>query len=290
MRSPAFTEEVLDTLVRYRAESLTDLRLQIRYETHMIDSGDQLLAAIRRYGVDYVVFNNHLDEALIGAETNPGMIAHWAARNGRTAREHLRIVEEANARSTEVPRHLCRLAEAFDTLGVIYGSHDDESAEQREHYAMIGARICEFPTKRPPAAAASAMGDPVLLGAPNVVRGGSQAGNISATQLIREGLCDALVSDYFYPALSQAAFALVDQGVLTLPAAWALISERPADILRLADRGVIAPGKRADLVVVHKESRAVEATISNGRLSFLAGEAAQRFVKLQTGNVPLAAE
>ena len=290
MRSPAFTEEVLDTLVRYRAESLTDLRLQIRYETHMIDSGDQLLAAIRRYGVDYVVFNNHLDEALIGAETNPSMIAQWAARNGRTTREHLRIVEEANARSTEVPRHLCRLAEAFDTLGVIYGSHDDESAEQREHYAMIGARICEFPTKRPPAAAASAMGDPVLLGAPNVVRGGSQAGNISATQLIREGLCDALVSDYFYPALSQAAFALVDQGVLTLPAAWALISERPADILRLADRGVIVPGKRADLVVVHKESRAVEATISDGRLSFLAGEAAQRFVKLQAGNVPLAAE
>lgn len=289
MRGPEFAEQVLTTLARYRQQTSTDLRIQIRYETHMVDSGDRLLEAVRRYGVDYVVFNNHIDEALIGAETNPAMIAQWAARNGRTTREHLAIVKEAASRQPEVPRHLCRLAEGFDTLGVAYGSHDDSTAETREHFAMIGARICEFPTKRPPAAAAAAMGDPVLLGAPNVVRGGSQAGNISATQLIREGLCDALVSDYFYPALSQAAFALVDQGVMSLAKAWTLVSSRPAEILRLADRGVIAPGKRADLVVVRKDTRAIEATISGGCLSFLTGEAAQRFLAAERP-VPLAAE
>lgn len=290
MRGPEYAETVLETLTQYRRHALTDLRIQLRYETHMVDTVEQLLAAVRRFGVDYVVFNNHIEEAFTGAQINPAMIAQWAARNGRSAREHLAIVEAAAARAPEVPRSLCRLAEAFDTLGILYGSHDDGTAEDREHYAMIGARICEFPTKRPPAAAASAMGDPILLGAPNVVRGGSQAGNISAAQLIREGLCDGLVSDYFYPALSQAAFVLVDKMGLSLPAAWALISKRPAEIMRLADRGVIAPGKRADLVIVNKQSRAVEATIADGRLAFLTGEAAQRFMTPEAAPLPLAAE
>ena len=75
-----------------------------------------------------------------------------------------------------------------------------------------------------------------------------------------------------------SAFKLADDGVMSLPRAWALISERPAEILRLADRGVIDYGKRADLVVVNEASRAVEATIVGGRLAYLAGEAAHRFL------------
>ncbi|MDX1779777.1 MAG: alpha-D-ribose 1-methylphosphonate 5-triphosphate diphosphatase [Thalassovita sp.] len=278
MRGPDFAEEVMQALKEYRSQALIDLRLQLRYETHMIEGEDRLLGAIRRYGIYYVVFNNHLEEAIEAAESNPAEIAHWASQNGRSSEEHMEIVHRAAARHHDVPRHLCRLAEAFDTLGVLYGSHDDATAEMREHYAMIGARICEFPTRRPPAAAAAAMGDPVLMGAPNVMRGGSQSGNIPAVQLVREGLCDALVSDYFYPALPHAAFRLVDMGVLPLPQAWALVSERPAQILRLADRGVIDYGKRADLVVINKQTRAIEATISNGRLAYLAGEAAHRFM------------
>ncbi|MBR9650544.1 alpha-D-ribose 1-methylphosphonate 5-triphosphate diphosphatase [Thalassovita aquimarina] len=288
-RGPDFAEEVMQALERYRSQGLIDLRLQLRYETHMVESEDRLLTAIRRHGIDYVVFNNHLDEALEAVTSNPAKIAHWASQNGRTPAQHMDIVRVAAARRAEVPRHLCRLAEAFDTMGIAYGSHDDATAEAREHFAMIGARICEFPTKRAPAAAAAAMGDPVLMGAPNVVRGGSQSGNIPAAQLVREGLCDALVSDYFYPALAQAAFRLVDMGVLSLPKAWALVSERPAQILRLADRGVIDYGKRADLVVIHKRTRAIEATISDGRLAYLAGEAAHRFMS-RTNLLRMAAE
>ena len=116
------------------------------------------------------------------------------------------------------------------------------------------------------------------MGAPNVVRGGSQSGNIAAVDLIRRGLCDALVSDYYYPALAQAAFRLVDDGILDLPGAWALISAHPAQILHLPDRGVIAPGKRADLCVINAQTRRVEATLVAGRLTHLTGEAAQRFL------------
>jgi alpha-D-ribose 1-methylphosphonate 5-triphosphate diphosphatase len=163
---------------------------------------------------------------------------------------------------------------------VTYGSHDDPDGETREFFSQIGARICEFPTRMPAAALAQTLGDPVLMGAPNVVRGGSQAGNIAAKVLIRRGICDGLVSDYHYPALAQAAFALVDQGVLDLGRAWALVSANPARIMRLADRGVIAPGRRADLTIINRASRVVEATLVEGRIAYLAGEAAERFMGL----------
>jgi len=288
-RSPDYAEDLLHALDAYRPRTLTDLRVQLRVETHMVDSGARLLAAVRRHGIDYVVFNNHLDEAVNAWQVKPGVIADWAAKHRISPEELMSKVTEAKERSGQVPRFLCRLAEAFDTMGVIYGSHDDETAETREWFSTIGARICEFPTARPPAAVARAIGDPVLMGAPNVVRGGSQGGNIAAVKLIRDGLCQALVSDYHYPALHQAAFHLVDQGITDLPCAWAMISTVPAQILRLPDRGRIEHGRRADLVVVNKQTQAIEATLSGGKLSHLCGLAARRFMGAGDG-ILLAAE
>jgi len=289
LRGPDHAVRVMAALEAYRPRALTDLRIQIRAETHMIDTGEALLAAVRRYGIDYVVFNNHLTDALEMWEKAPSRVHGWAAAAGRSAEEHMAIVRDAAARARDVPRHLCRLAEAFDALGVSYGSHDDADGETRERFSMIGARIAEFPTTRRAAAAARAIGDPVLMGAPNVVRGGSQAGNVGALALIGEGLCDGLVSDYYYPALARAAWTLVDRGVMDLPAAWALISTRPAEILRLPDRGRLDVGRRADLVIVNERTRAIEATIAGGCLSYLAGEAGRRFLAAPQG-LRLAAE
>lgn len=281
-RGPDYAERMMEALQAYRAQALTDLRVQIRCETHLVDSGPRLLQAVRRFGIDYVVFNNHLDEAIELARMQPEVLFNWAKQAGRTPDEHMALVNAANERSRDVPRHLCTLAERFDALGVVYGSHDDPDGETRERFSMIGARIAEFPTSRKAAAAAKAMNDPVLMGAPNIVRGGSQSGNIAAVDLVANGLCDALVSDYYYPALANAAWRLVDDGVLSLPQAWALISEKPAEILRMPDRGRLDVNKRADLCIVHEASRRIEMTITAGRLSFLAGGAAQRFVAAPT--------
>ncbi|MBI1219566.1 MAG: alpha-D-ribose 1-methylphosphonate 5-triphosphate diphosphatase [Rhodobacteraceae bacterium] len=277
--SPAQAAAVADALAAARPRMTTDIRLQIRCETHLVDSGAELLALIERHRLGYVVFNNHLDQALEMRRDDPHGFALWARKVGRSPEDHLTAVERALARSREVPRHLCRLAEAFDQLGVVYGSHDDPDGETRERFSMIGARIAEFPTTRKAAAAAKAMMNPVVMGAPNVVRGGSQAGNVPAIDMIRQGLCDALVSDYHFPALAEAAWTLVDTGTLSLPKAWAMISTAPAEILRMPDRGQLSPGKRADLVVVNAETRAIEATIAAGRLSYLSGEAARRFLR-----------
>jgi alpha-D-ribose 1-methylphosphonate 5-triphosphate diphosphatase len=279
----------MTALAAYRPQALTDLRIQLRAEVHLVEAGARLLAAVARHRVGYVIFNDHLEDAQDMIRARPADFALWARKIGQGPEALRAAVEEAAHRAREVPRHLCRLADAFDEMGVLYGSHDDPDGETRERYSMIGARIAEFPTTRRAAAAARAMMSPVLMGAPNVVRGGSQSGNVAAIDLIAEGLCDALVSDYHIPALALSAWTLVDAGVASLPRAWAMISTRPAEILRLADRGRLDPGMRADLVIMNAETRAVEATISGGRLAYLAGEAGRRFMA-QPQAMPMAAE
>lgn len=284
VRGPDYAVRLMDELAGYRATALTDLRLQVRCETHTMDHEAQLIEAVRRFGVDYVVFNNHLVEI---DHASPEDMAMWAKKAGRSAGEHEALMREMIAREGEVPGYLGRLSEAFAALGVKTGSHDDEDAAMRARFRAIGAPISEFPTSFEAAEAARAHGEPILMGAPNVARGGSQSGKISAMELIKAGLCDALVSDYFYTAMADAAFRVADEGVLPLAEAWALISSNAARVMGLEDRGLIAPQMRVDLTVIDAETRRVEATMVGGRFTYLAGEVATRVVA--GGRVVLAA-
>ncbi len=263
-----------------RGALLPDVRVQIRLETHLPGDHARVLALVERFGVDYIVFNNHLPEALDMAQRQPQRFASWVAQHGRSPQWLLTIVEEASRLAPAVPQALAMLAADLAARGVRLGSHDDGDGATRGFYRSIGAPVCEFPTSVAAAQAAREGGEPVLMGAPNVVRGGSQSGNIAAEELVAAGLCDALVSDYYYPALSQAAWALAGRGVLPLAQAWALISTNPARLMELTDRGALTPGQRADLLVVNPETHAVEATIAAGRLAHAQGEAARRLVRL----------
>lgn len=293
-RGPDHAEAVMQALEAYLPRALTDLRLQIRAETHLVEAAPRLLAAVRRYDIGYVVFNDHLAEGQHMARIAPVDFAAWARKVGRTADEMAEVIEAAAERGKDVPKTLRMLAEGFDAMGVVYGSHDDANESMREGYAAIGARIAEFPLTRRVAEVAQAMMSPVIMGAPNVVRGKSQAGNVSAGELAAAGLCDALVSDYHVPALPLAVWALIDRHGMTLPEAWTLVSTGPAEILRLQDRGTLAPGLRADIAVVNEATRAVEATICGGRLTYMSGEAAQRFMAQSAAGLaeaePVAAE
>jgi alpha-D-ribose 1-methylphosphonate 5-triphosphate diphosphatase len=279
-RSGAATVALLQALDAARARLLPDVRVQIRLETHVVDQHPAIAEAVAAHGVDYVVFNNHLGEAVEMASEKPHRFASWASQTSRTADEMLAIVRKAEAQEAEVPAALSAIAGRFAALGVKMGSHDDATGETREFYRGIGATISEFPTSFEAARAAHAAGEPVLIGAPNVVRGGSQTGNIAAADLIREGLVDALMSDYYYPALPQSAWALVDAGLCGLPQAWAMISGNPARIMELADRGHLGIGARADIAVVNPETHRVEMTLTHGRVAHLSGELARRFAAL----------
>lgn len=275
-RSGAAATALMEALSRAKTTLLPDMRLQLRLETHVIHEHDAVLQAVTQHGVDFVVFNNHLPEAQEMANNRPDRLAQWAAQTKRTGDEMMAIVRAAEAQSPDVPAAIAAIAASFAGLAVTMGSHDDDTHETRTFYRGIGAPISEFPTTLAAARSAHAAGEPVLMGAPNVVRGGSQTGNIAAEDLIREGLVDALMSDYYYPALSQSAFALADRGTCGLPAAWDMISGAPARIMGMADRGHLGIGARADIAVVNAETHRVEMTLCAGRIAHLSGELARR--------------
>jgi len=139
---------------------------------------------------------------------------------------------------------------ACATRGMIMASHDDATVAHIEEAVAHGVSIAEFPTTLEAAAAAREHGMTTIAGAPNLVRGQSHSGNIAAIDLAREGLLDALSSDYVPASLLQAAFALRERIDLPLPAAIATVSRNPARMVGLEDRGEIAEGRRADLIRV----------------------------------------
>ena len=148
------------------------------------------------------------------------------------------------------PNRQALVARARD-LGLAMASHDDATLAHVEESIADGVAVAEFPTTLEAAAASHNGGLAILMGAPNVVRGKSHSGNISATDLVRAGLLDILSSDYVPFALLQAAFLLPERVEgLGLPAALAMVSGNPAKAAGLVDRGEIAVGKRADLVRV----------------------------------------
>ncbi|WP_199257539.1 alpha-D-ribose 1-methylphosphonate 5-triphosphate diphosphatase [Paracoccus binzhouensis] len=143
--------------------------------------------------------------------------------------------------------HEAAAVEIAHRLGAVLASHDDTTAEHVAVSAGHGVRLAEFPTTPEAAAACHAHGIMVMMGAPNLIRGGSHSGNVSAADLARAGHLDILSSDYVPSALLTGALILAriwDD----LPRAMATVTANPAQAAGLADRGSIAPGLRADLI------------------------------------------
>ncbi|SLN65877.1 Alpha-D-ribose 1-methylphosphonate 5-triphosphate diphosphatase [Roseovarius litorisediminis] len=278
MRGPEFAEQVFTAITAIGAGVMTDLRAQLRFETSMLEHYDLVQKMIARHGIGYVVFNDHLPHEALEKGKRPPRLTGQALRIGRNPEKHLEFMQGLHARMGDVPNALTKLSADLLTQGVLLGSHDDRTVEGRAAARARGVTIAEFPETAEAIEAACAGKDPVIMGAPNVVRGGSHNGNVSAIEMVMMGLVDALASDYHYPSLRRAAFLLADSGVTDLTAAWALISSGPAQVLGLADRGELSPGKRADLVVMDAKTRTVAATIAGGRVSYMSGEAAARFV------------
>ncbi|WP_136248701.1 alpha-D-ribose 1-methylphosphonate 5-triphosphate diphosphatase [Halomonas borealis] len=149
--------------------------------------------------------------------------------------------------------HRRAIAERSRALGLALASHDDATvahvAESREY----GTRVAEFPTTHEAAEASHRQGMAVMMGAPNVVRGGSHSGNIAAAELVCLGVLDILSSDYYPAALLDAVFRIADMpGGYSLARAVATATRQPAEAVGLADRGRLAEGLRADLLRVRR--------------------------------------
>jgi alpha-D-ribose 1-methylphosphonate 5-triphosphate diphosphatase len=257
-----------------------DMRVHLRWEAFNIDALDIALADIAAGRVHLLAFNDHTP-SILKKLADPGTSSKYSERGGVTLGEFRALAERVAGRAPEVTPALDRLAAAARAAGLPMASHDDDSIDTRNAFRNRGAHICEFPIAEEIGRAARAQGDAVVMGSPNVVRGKSHLGWASAARLAEAGICSVLSSDYFYPCLLRAPFILAGRGVLDLSRAWDLVSANPAAAAGLADRGAIAPGHRADLllVAVHEGVPRVVATVVQGRVAHLAPEAWGGLVK-----------
>ena len=249
LRSVATGAALIATVDRLRPRLGCDHRWHLRFEAFNLDGLASAIRLVRERTVTLVGLNDHTPGMVAAAEKPTGNLGN-AIRAGVSVPAFNELARAVHGRADEVGEGIQHLTAAAREAGTPLLSHDDRSPEQRARFRALGAAIAEFPTSAETALAAHAAGDAIVMGAPNALRGQSHLGWLSASDAVVAGWCTALASDYHYPALLQAAFRLTGRGLLDLPAALALVSVGPARLAGLEDRGAIAAGRRADLIVI----------------------------------------
>lgn len=167
-----------------------------------------------------------------------------------------RLIEESRRTAPVREAALAYLGDLANAGKIRLMGHDPDTVEVVDAMRARGAIASEFPTTLAAARRSRELGLANVAGAPNVLRGGSHAGNVSAAELIAAGLVDALASDYLPSGLLAAVWVLVREGVCDLPSAVRLVTSGPAQVAGLDDRGSIEVGMRADLVLVDDQRHA----------------------------------
>lgn len=278
---PAAAEALLDAL---RRRSLPDLRPALRVESSRSESTEALVTLCRSHRPELVYLENRAEELEERRRQNPQALAEAACELGLSVPALAALLDQAGKTRRERPRHLCRLAECFESIKARYGSIGDPCGATREMHSMIGASLAACPGAISAAAAARAMGDPVLLPAAQESR---------LRDLLRSRLGDALVSAGAPERLLPLALDLSGPALIDLPKLWPLLAERPAEIMHLADRGRLDLGCRADMIIVSRQTGQLEGTISAGRLIHRSSEICGRFAQAGIngrGPMPMAAE
>lgn len=248
---------------------LVDNRLHLRWETYAIDEVPAVIQLMQRAKRPVLAFNDHTTPTLAGSR-NDSKVKSAAERGLVDVPTYLNLLDAQGERQSEISAAIDILADIANETGITMLSHDDTSADMRKSFRSHGVRIAEFPMNWETIEYAASNGDIIVLGSPNVVRGGSHNGSIGAEEAVRRGQCHVLASDYYYPAPLNAAFGLANAGAMSLADAWSLVSSAPARATGLADRGQIAPGLRADLIVVRRDCRRPLLTMSGGRIVYRA--------------------
>jgi alpha-D-ribose 1-methylphosphonate 5-triphosphate diphosphatase len=249
LRSADNARRLLDGIESLRPRLAADTRFHLRHETFNLDAETEISQWLTSGRIDLFAFNDHMDST-VASLAKPQKRSRMVERTGLSSEAFDRLVERVVSRTDQVPASVARIAAAARDANVRMLSHDDSSPAMRQSFRDIGVGIAEFPVNEETARAAADNGDFIVFGAPNVVRGGSHTGWTRASDMIAKGLCSVLASDYYYPAQLLAAFRLDADRVLPLADAWDLVSAGPAMAAGLTDRGVLAEGRRADIILV----------------------------------------
>lgn len=275
MRSYEHSKEMLRALKALRPMLKVDHRVHARFEINYPNALAVVEELIADGTVDLVSLTDH----------TPGQgqyrdLEHLARRTQRDlgltpeeAQAHIRErIDEKRAHAGDVAATLAAISAICAQHGIPLASHDDDTVEKVALMQSLGAKISEFPVTIEAAEEARRRGLATAMGAPNAVRGQSYSGNLSARDAHAAGLLDILAADYHPSAILPAVLELAKTDPAGLAGATRLASLNPARALGLTDRGAIATGLRADLVIADDTGIGhVRATFRNGRKIFSDG-------------------
>lgn len=249
----AYARGLADAIGAARAAGMLRIshRLHLRAEVCSETLTEELAAFGPQDGVGIVSLMDHTPGQRQFADLGQ-LRTYMRGKYGLTEDEFAAHVAAQTALGQRVrAAHEAATVAAAQRLGAVLASHDDTTAAQVAASAAHRARLAEFPTTAEAAAACRAQGIAVMMGAPNLIRGGSHSGNVAAAELAGAGLLDILSSDYVPAALLEGALRLGDlwgdpaRGLASVTAA-------PAQAAGLTDRGRLAEGLRADLIRVRR--------------------------------------
>ena len=249
VRNNVFAAEIARALVSWQAHALIDNRVHLRYEV-TDETAPPVLSALLQDGQAHLIsFMDH----------SPGQgqfrdVEAYRAYLAKTYKTDAAQIDQILAHKAEAAQgamqRMEQLAQLARACGVSIASHDDDSPQKVDVVKALGAVVSEFPVNLETAQAARAQGLATLFGAPNILRGKSQSGNMRALDAVLAGVADCLCGDYSPAALLPSVMKLPDMAGIPLHEAVALVTRNPARAAGLHDRGEIAVGKRADLVAV----------------------------------------
>lgn len=264
--------DLMQTMRNLTPRLLVENRVQLRWETFAFEALETIEWALDGPLLPSVAFNDHTSMTMRAydvpiqdrafefspdftvAELDDDRMrkrtSSKAHRSGISEDDYIALLGKVWNRRNDVPGTIEKVAEMARAKGAPMLSHDDTRAETRAWFRDRGAHVAEFPMVMEAAEAARANGDTIIFGAPNAARGGSHIGSLGAGDMVEAGLCDALASDYFYPAMLAAVARLDAERRADRLKLWSLVSSGPARAMNLTNRGEIAVGKRADLVLV----------------------------------------
>ncbi len=273
VRSLETTSAVIEGINRLRDSLLVDHRVHARYEITNIGAAPTLARLLEAGEIDMVSLTDHTP----GQGQYNNIAAYIASISERRAISEDMAAEIVQKRiamrdNPQIDATLKEIVALTRKHGLSLASHDDDSAEKVAEMFDLGVTISEFPVTAPAAEEARCRGLWTLMGAPNALRGQSMSGNLSALDAARAGLLSVIAADYHPAAFVPGVFKLAEVVEGGLPAAVAMATSNAARAAGLDDRGEIAIGQRADMVVVEKgDVHRIRATFRGGQFVYSDG-------------------
>ncbi|MDQ0271840.1 phosphonate metabolism protein PhnM [Cytobacillus purgationiresistens] len=270
MRYPKNVQRLVDAIhATHHQPHLIRHRLHARFEIDNLGEIDRLVSNIEEGKVHLLSFMDH----------TPGQgqyrdleIYRDTLRGYRdlTEEELDHIISDRVNSPTMNMEKMKEVAELALSHGIAVASHDDDHVRKIDLVKSIGTTISEFPITLEVAEKAKKCGLQTIVGAPNILLGGSHSGNLSAAEAIEHKSADILCSDYYPPALLHAVFALHEKYGHDLHQMFMMVTLNPAKAVKLDQEiGSIKPGKKADILIIERLGDGypmLTATMVNGDL------------------------